>query len=383
MRTVVVVLTVVTNLSLAMAAQSQQSAVSVPVISLTSTPAVVEADRIARVQIELDRPAATAISVRFFTQPVSALPGRDFLGFTRTVTFAPGDIVRTVEVEIRDDSIYEEPESMAVRIINADGAQIGNGRSVINIIDDDPFPRLSVFSYADVDEGYGQDGCVARIGEEVRCRDSQIYIDVEGGSEREIEVTMYTTDGTARQGTDYYGFAQRVVIPPFTNFQAVNMKTVPDNVPEPEKYFFVQLVNPVGAIVAQPEPTRIKLIDDDDKPKIWIQTNKFVEGESPVNQVEIRLDRPSNVDIRTIVHTDSIPSIPDPQARGGGQDYRGFTREVVIPAGEISTAIDMVIIDDDIAEEDEIFWIFMSAQVENAYVKHFGRVSLMTIIDND
>jgi len=385
MRTTVVVATFVASLSLAMANQGRalENTASAPVVSLTNTPTVLEADRIAKIRIELDRPAASEVSVVFFTQPLSALPGRDFLGFTRTVTFAPGDVVRTIEVEIRDDLIYEEPESMAVRIISAEGAQTGTDRSVINIIDDDPFPRLGVFFYSDVDEGFNPEACVPRVGEKVRCRDSQIYIDVEGGSEREIEVTVFTTDDTARQGRDYYGFAERVVIPPFTNFHVLNMKTVQDNVPEPEKYFFVQLVNPVGAVVAQPEPTRIKLIDDDNKPKIWIQTNKFVEGAAPVNQVEIRLDRPSNVDIRTVVYTDAIPSRPDPQATGRGQDYRGFTREVVIPAGELSTAIDIVIVDDDIAEEDEVFWIFMPGQVEGANVKHYGTGSLMTIIDND
>ena len=77
----------------------------------------------------------------------SAVAGEDYTAATGTLTFAPGTTRKTVSVPILDDTVYEEPDNF-FRIALSDpvGAIFAANRGKVdfNIVDDDPFPPITL-----------------------------------------------------------------------------------------------------------------------------------------------------------------------------------------------------------------------------------------------
>jgi len=89
--------------------------------------------------VSLSQSAPTATSVQIYTRPVTAQNGEDFYGFTKTVNFAAGETLQSVEITIVDDAVAETPasESLLLRLFYPNGLEIGTGDATLTIEDDD------------------------------------------------------------------------------------------------------------------------------------------------------------------------------------------------------------------------------------------------------
>ncbi|MCP6105233.1 hypothetical protein NL392_32335, partial [Klebsiella pneumoniae] len=84
----------------------------------------------AEFNIILDRSAAASVTVSYRTVDGTATAGGDFTAATGSVTFSPGEVVKTVRVAITNDSVAEAAESFGFEltgISGVSGAKIGDG----------------------------------------------------------------------------------------------------------------------------------------------------------------------------------------------------------------------------------------------------------------
>src|ERR1051325_444314 len=82
-------------------------------------------------------PAATqSVTVDYATSDGSARAGNDYDAASGTLTFAPGETSKTIDVRVRDDAAIEENETFSVTLRNAAGARVIRSEG-IGIIDDD------------------------------------------------------------------------------------------------------------------------------------------------------------------------------------------------------------------------------------------------------
>ncbi len=103
-----------------------------------SADATTEGNNAANVQVQLSPASTNPVTVLVFTQSLSAMPGRDYYGSTRTIRFAPGETRKTFEIPILDDSEKENTEEILVRLLNATGgSKIETDRTRLKILDDD------------------------------------------------------------------------------------------------------------------------------------------------------------------------------------------------------------------------------------------------------
>src|SRR6185503_16228966 len=73
-----------------------------------------------------------------------------------TITFAPGQTMRSFQVPIIDDTIYEGTETVALGLNSPSGAVLGNAAATLEIIDNDPLPTVQFASGTySVGEGAG------------------------------------------------------------------------------------------------------------------------------------------------------------------------------------------------------------------------------------
>jgi subtilisin family serine protease len=87
--------------------------------------------------VSLSQASTSNVSVRFTTANGSARNGRDYLGASGTVTFAPGQLTRTITVTLYDDRLVEANETFFVRLSRATGATITDSSGTATIVDNE------------------------------------------------------------------------------------------------------------------------------------------------------------------------------------------------------------------------------------------------------
>ena len=156
------------------------------------TYSVAESGKLATITVTRVGGSAGTMRVDFATADGSAKSGRvrDFTATTGTLTFAPGEITKTISIPVLDDKLFEGNESLTVSLSNLrGGATLGvNSTATLTIIDEEPGQVVFSQAVSDSVENYGY---------------MTIYVQRINGSFGPISVNYSTRDGTARAGVDY------------------------------------------------------------------------------------------------------------------------------------------------------------------------------------
>ena len=92
-------------------------------------------------QVTLSRAASGAVTVDYATSDGTAVAGEDYTATSGTLTFAAGEVAKTVSVPVLDDAIDEGRETFRFSLSNAAGARVADGEAVGMIVNTDPMPR--------------------------------------------------------------------------------------------------------------------------------------------------------------------------------------------------------------------------------------------------
>ncbi len=88
--------------------------------------------------VTLTRAASGTVTVDYATEDETATAGTDYEATSGTLTFAPGETEKTVRVAILDDLIDEGREIFRLKLSNASGARIADGKAAGRINNTDP-----------------------------------------------------------------------------------------------------------------------------------------------------------------------------------------------------------------------------------------------------
>ena len=101
-----------------------------------------EADEAIAFTVSLSRAASGTVTVDYATRDGTAKAGKDYT-FTRgTLSFAVGELEKTVSVPLLDDAIDEGAETFRLKLMNARGAAIGDGEATGTILNSDPLQTM-------------------------------------------------------------------------------------------------------------------------------------------------------------------------------------------------------------------------------------------------
>src|SRR5262245_33647387 len=102
----------------------------------------------------LSEASAQTVTVEFSTADSTAHSPSDYLEASGTLTFAPGETSKAIDVTVNGDTLDEDDETFIVRLNNAVGATINDSQGEGTIRDDDTgtVPTLSI-NNASVTEG--------------------------------------------------------------------------------------------------------------------------------------------------------------------------------------------------------------------------------------
>lgn len=95
-------------------------------------------------KVSLNPPATQTVTVDYATSDGTARAGDDYDPASGTITFAPGETVKTIDVFVRGDVITENNETFFVTLRNARGALLIDAEGTGIIDDDDQFADVGV-----------------------------------------------------------------------------------------------------------------------------------------------------------------------------------------------------------------------------------------------
>jgi len=202
-----------------------------------------------KIDIQLSVATDHYVEVRYevpFPETGTATLG-DYSNAHGIATFAPGQTLVSVRVDIVGDSRDEPDQWFALHLADTLGATAGPDAR-ITIKDDDPPPSVRI---ADT-----------TVREQDAVRYALVPVRLSVGSEFPITVHYATHQFTARAGSDYVDTTGTLTIPPYWTEVQIAVVVVGDNVHESKETLLVAIDTPNNATIADGDAV-LTITDDD------------------------------------------------------------------------------------------------------------------------
>ncbi|MBI4663139.1 MAG: hypothetical protein HY735_30395 [Verrucomicrobia bacterium] len=199
--------------------------------------------------VHLSVPITQTVTVNYTTADRTAMAGSDYTRTTGKLIFAPGVITNSFPVPILGDATKEPNETFEVRLSNPIHARLIRNVALGTILDDDVLPTLTITDtvVAEGNSGVANAVFVARLSTP---------------SAQTITVGFQTAGGTATSGSDFKALSGTLEFAPGTDTRNISVEVIGDLAFEPDETFFVNLANPLNAVIADGQGQGTILNDD-------------------------------------------------------------------------------------------------------------------------
>ena len=205
--------------------------------------------------VSLSVPISRTVTVNFATADGTALSASDYNTSTGTLTFAPGETSKTVNVVVNGDTAAEGDETFTLGLSSAANATISDATGDGTILDDDTVnttPGLFVSDVSLVEGDAGQ-------------RAANFTVSLTAASGSEVKVNYATADGTALAASDYNSGTGVLTFAPGETSKTVEVQVNGDTTFEPDETFSLKLSGATGAPISKDTGTGT-IVNDDAKP---------------------------------------------------------------------------------------------------------------------
>ena len=327
---------------------------SAPVLAVGDAMAVESAGRIS-FPITMDGATGDNVTIAYATEDATAAAGADYLAASGSLTFASGEISKTVTVTLLDDSRYEADETFRMTLASPVNAVVDKDAGTGTITDDDEPPVLAVADMS-ASENAGTMAFEVTLREVAATR---------------VAVDYATVDATALAGQDYSAAAGTLAFLPGETTRTIIVPLLDDALHEMDETFRVTLANPAGAIVADDEATGT-ITDDDEAATLSVGDQSAVESLGEI-VFEISLAGQSAMPVTVEYATANGTA-------NAQEDYEATTGTLTFDPGERSQTLTVPLLDDAVHEATETFQLELSSPF-GANLAH--GVGIGTITDDD
>ena len=177
------------------------------------------------------------VKANWATANGTAIAGVDYTFGSGVLTFAPGEVSKTIDVAVTGDSLDEANETLSVNLSSPTGippANVLDGQGAGTIVDRNAPPSLSI------SDTTGREGAGATF-----------TVTLAGTTLQEVKVNFNTADGTAKAASDYASRGGTLTFAPGETTKTVAVSIVDDPDAEPVETFFVVLGDPVSAAITK------------------------------------------------------------------------------------------------------------------------------------
>uniref|UniRef100_UPI00260A679D Calx-beta domain-containing protein n=2 Tax=uncultured Dokdonia sp. TaxID=575653 RepID=UPI00260A679D len=273
-----------------------------------------------------------------------------------TVIIPAGETTGEVVIPIEDDEIDEDDEIFTVDgTVTSGNTDNTDPSGTVTIIDNDDAPTVTIEDVI-VDEDAGT---------------VTIPVTLSNPSDEDTVIEIVTTTGTAGED-DYEETIVTVTIPAGETEGEVVVPITEDTTDEEDEIFTVDGTVTSGNTDNTDPSGTVTIIDNDDAPTVTIE-DVIVNEDAGTATVPVTLSNPSD--------EDTIIEIVTTTGTAGEDDYEETIVTVIIPAGETTGEVVILIEDDEIDEDDEIFTV--NGTVTSGNTDNTDPSGTVTIVDND
>jgi urease beta subunit len=295
----------------------------------------------------------------YYYAPASA--DSDFQSAAGTLTFAPGEIEKTISIlAIGDREGGEGSEYFFMNLSNPSGASL-TYPSGMGIIHDDE-PNAFFQQSTKVIEGTGSTTL------------AELIVTLSAPSDAPITVDYATRDwSTAEADVDYESTSGTVTFAPGETTQSIFIPVYGDSLAEYTEYIPVELTGATGAQASS--QAYVEIVDDD--AQISISDVSLAEGNSGITNFTFTVTMSSAAtDTVTVTYetTEWGPAEP-------GSDFAAKSGTLVFAPGETSKTITISVYGDTRLEEDENFYVYLNLVSGNAIMADWEATG--TILNDD
>jgi len=281
--------------------------------------------------VVLDTATAEPITVNYGTIQGTATQGSDFLITAGTLVFAPGELSKTITVEVNGDTTTESNEEFIVQLFSPINAVLADAQGVGTILNDD-----AIVTFADVVVTEGDSGSAT----------ATFSVVLSNATSEPISLGYQTAAGTAMPGLsaiggDYIETSGTLTFAPGETSKSFTVTVNGDTTVEDAETFVANLTLTSGS-VQLPDPQATGTIQNDDIALADISSPSITELTGSNNTVSftVGLTTPNAFDVTVDVQT------VDGTATGGSDYIALPPTTVTIPAGMTSVTQSVTIIGD-------------------------------------
>lgn len=306
-----------------------------------------------------------AVQVGYVTEDETATAGEDYVPAAGTLSFAPGESLKSVSVSLLEEGRVEGDETFRLRLRQPGaGTEILQPFAVGVILDNDAGFKLATNRYV-VMESHTNAVATNIVIEVVRV-----------GSLHGTNSVGYTAvSGTATAGQDFGAVGGTLV---FTNGEASKTVVVPlldDTEVEGLEQFGFELSNPdTNSVILEPSNAVISIVDDDAGLRLLQPSYTVSEGGVLVTLTVVR----SNVLDSTV----SVEWRTEDGSAIAGRDYISGAGRLAFSNGVTAQTVTLFLLDDTEEEGTETFSVRLFNVVGPATLLP-PEVATVTIVDND
>jgi RHS repeat-associated protein len=297
--------------------------------------------------ISLSNPSTETITIDYATADGTATDGSDYTKIDKTtLTFAPGETSKTVNVTINGDTTFEADENFKLNLSDAVNATITTTSATGTIANDDAVP-LPIISLAVTDADAAEPA-----------NPGQFTLTRTGISTTDLMVN-YTISGNATNGTDYQTISSTATFLTGSNTATIDIKPTDDNIFEGNETVILTLAD--GGTNYQLDTVKsgtVSIADNDTRPTISVNNISQSEGNNGTTNYgfNLTLSNPS-VEIVTVKYDTADDTA------FAGSDYTAATGTVTFNPGEITKTVNVGVTGDTSFEADETFKFNLSDAV--------------------
>jgi large repetitive protein len=287
----------------------------------------------------------SSVNVDYATADGTALAGSDYTAKSGTLTFTPGQTLKTVAVTMLDDALAEDDETFSLNLSNATGGiAIADAAGLGTIQNDDADPTVSVSNAAVVE---GDTGTTTL----------SLPVTLSGPSGREVDVDYATSDGTANAGSDYTATCGTLVFAVGETSKQIHITVAGDYADEGDETLTVTLS---GLFNADPGTLAATgtITNDDAGPKLSVANATVAEGNSGTTSLAFTVSMtPASLTDVTVDYATADGTATE------GSDYVAASGTLTIRAGQTSGSVVVDVNGDTAIEPNETLTLSLSDPV--------------------
>jgi hypothetical protein len=316
--------------------------------------------------VSLSSASIQTVSVDYTTVDVTAQAGSDYQATNGTLTFAPGQTSKQINVIVNGDTQVEPDETFRINLLNLVNANLGKTPGIGTIVNDDGAQTSGTLAFSASSYNVTENGGQATV-----------TVTRTGGSNGAVSIQYATSNGTAIAGSDYTSAtgtlnwadgdgASKTFSIPITN----------DSLDESDETINLILSNPTGgATLGSPASALLTIVDDDPAPTVSIDDVSSAEGNTGTSNFTFTVSL-SAVSGQTV----SVNYTTADNTAQAGSDYQAANDVVSFAPGETSKQITVLVNGDAQVEPNETFAVNLFNLINAGVGKASG---LGTIVNDD